>query len=194
MLAWFATFGLLGLAQIVQYPAVLAALDPRYALGLFGHAGWQAFVALGAIVLAVTGAEALYADIGHFGRTPIRLAWLVSSSRAWSSTILARALWSCAIPRRSSTRSTVCICTGPERGAAGAATGSRGFGLELIERSVAHELSGQAVLDYRVEGLSCGITVPLTDSVGTCVSGAQRPASSRRRFELDRQKARQSPP
>ena len=76
MLAWFATLGLLGFAQIVQNPTVLAALDPRYALGLFGHAGWQAFVALGAIVLAVTGAEALYADMGHFGRTPIRLAWL----------------------------------------------------------------------------------------------------------------------
>ena len=54
---------------------MLAALDPRYAVGLFGHAGWQAFVALGAIVLAVTGAEALYADMGHFGRAPIRLAW-----------------------------------------------------------------------------------------------------------------------
>jgi KUP system potassium uptake protein len=76
MLAWFATLGLLGLAQVVQNPAVLAALDPRYALGLFGHAGWQAFVALGAIVLAVTGAEALYADMGHFGPTPIRLTWL----------------------------------------------------------------------------------------------------------------------
>ena len=50
----------------------------------------------------------------------------------------------------------------------------RGFGLELIERSVAHELGGQAVLDYRVEGLSCEITVPLTNSVGTCVSVAQR--------------------
>jgi KUP system potassium uptake protein len=76
MLAWFGTLGLLGFAQIVQNPAVLAALDPRYGLGLFGYAGWQAFVALGAIVLAVTGAEALYADMGHFGRTPIRLAWL----------------------------------------------------------------------------------------------------------------------
>src|SRR5215204_3480124 len=75
MLVWFATLGLLGLAQIVQNPGVLAALDPRYAAGLFGHAGWQAFVALGAIVLAVTGAEALYADMGHFGKTPIRLAW-----------------------------------------------------------------------------------------------------------------------
>src|SRR5215217_3158160 len=76
MLVWFTTLGLLGLAQIVQNPAVLAALDPRYAVGLFGLAGWQAFVALGAIVLAVTGAEALYADMGHFGKTPIRLAWL----------------------------------------------------------------------------------------------------------------------
>ena len=75
MLAWFAALGLLGLAQIVQSPGVLAALDPSYAVGLFGHDGWQAFVALGAIVLAVTGAEALYADMGHFGRAPIRLAW-----------------------------------------------------------------------------------------------------------------------
>ena len=50
----------------------------------------------------------------------------------------------------------------------------RGFGLELIERSVAHELGGQAVLDYPVEGVSCEITVPLTDSVGICVSAAQR--------------------
>jgi KUP system potassium uptake protein len=75
MVAWFATLGLLGLAQVVQNPGVLAALDPRYAAGLFGLAGWQAFVALGAIVLAVTGAEALYADMGHFGRTPIRVAW-----------------------------------------------------------------------------------------------------------------------
>jgi KUP system potassium uptake protein len=76
MLVWFTTLGLLGLTQVVQNPAVLAALDPRYAVGLFGHAGWQAFVALGAIVLAVTGAEALYADMGHFGKAPIRLAWL----------------------------------------------------------------------------------------------------------------------
>ena len=74
MLAWFATLGLLGLAQIARNPGVLAALDPS-AVGLFGHDGWQAFVALGAIVLAVTGAEALYADMGHFGRAPIRLAW-----------------------------------------------------------------------------------------------------------------------
>ena len=76
MLAWFVVLGVLGVVQIVHNPAVLAALDPRYAVGLFGHAGWQAFVALGAVVLAVTGAEALYADMGHFGKFPIRLAWL----------------------------------------------------------------------------------------------------------------------
>ena len=76
MLAWFATLGLLGLAQIARNPGVLVAMNPAYALELFQTAGWQAFVALGAIVLAVTGAEALYADMGHFGRAPIRLAWL----------------------------------------------------------------------------------------------------------------------
>ena len=76
MLVWFATLAILGAVQIVLHPSVLAALDPRWALGLFEIAGWQAFVALGAVVLAVTGAEALYADMGHFGRQPIRVAWL----------------------------------------------------------------------------------------------------------------------
>ena len=61
--------------EIVRSPVVLAALDPRWAVGLFQIAGWQAFVALGAVVLAVTGAEALYADMGHFGPQPIRIAW-----------------------------------------------------------------------------------------------------------------------
>jgi KUP system potassium uptake protein len=75
MLVWFATLGVLGLAQIVHNPSVLAALHPAYAIGLFEVAGFQAFVALGAIVLAVTGAEALYADMGHFGPLPIRVAW-----------------------------------------------------------------------------------------------------------------------
>ena len=76
MLAWFATLAILGAVQIVLHPSVLAGLDPRWALGLFEIAGWQAFVALGAVVLAITGAEALYADMGHFGRQPIRVAWL----------------------------------------------------------------------------------------------------------------------
>jgi KUP system potassium uptake protein len=76
MLVWFVALAVLGAAQIVQNPMVLRAIDPRHALDLFGIAGWQAFVALGAIVLAVTGAEALYADMGHFGPAPIRIIWL----------------------------------------------------------------------------------------------------------------------
>ena len=88
---------------------MLAALDPRHAVGLFGIAGWQAFVALGAIVLAVTGAEALYADMGHFGRR--RSGWPGSGSScpAWSSTISARVPWCCASPRRSSTPSIISL-------------------------------------------------------------------------------------
>jgi KUP system potassium uptake protein len=73
---WFAVLGLLGLLEILETPSVLRALNPLYGLELFGAAGaWRAFVALGAVVLAVTGAEALYADMGHFGRRPIRIAW-----------------------------------------------------------------------------------------------------------------------
>ncbi|MGH6912974.1 MAG: KUP/HAK/KT family potassium transporter, partial [Geminicoccales bacterium] len=72
---WFATLATLGLLQIVANPGVLRALNPAYAFSLFAQHGWEAFVALGAVVLAVTGAEALYADMGHFGRWPIRLAW-----------------------------------------------------------------------------------------------------------------------
>jgi KUP system potassium uptake protein len=76
MCLWFAVLALLGLLQIVAHPAVLGALNPVHAIALFGTHQWQAFVALGAVVLAVTGAEALYIDMGHFGRRPIRLAWL----------------------------------------------------------------------------------------------------------------------
>jgi KUP system potassium uptake protein len=76
VLLWFATLAVLGLAQIARTPGVLRALDPLYGAYLFWHLGWRAFVALGAIVLAVAGAEALYADMGHFGKTPIRVAWL----------------------------------------------------------------------------------------------------------------------
>ena len=75
MCVWFATLAVLGLWQILADPSVLRALNPIYAVTLFASHGWQAFVALGAVVLAVTGAEALYADMGHFGRWPIRFAW-----------------------------------------------------------------------------------------------------------------------
>jgi KUP system potassium uptake protein len=76
MCLWFAVLAVLGVAQIAANPSVLSALNPLHALLLFDTHRWQAFVALGAVVLAVTGAEALYTDMGHFGRTPIRLAWL----------------------------------------------------------------------------------------------------------------------
>lgn len=75
MLAWFGTLGILGLLQILNYPHILLALNPLYAIGFLHSSPWIAFVALGAVVLAVTGAEALYADMGHFGRFPVRLAW-----------------------------------------------------------------------------------------------------------------------
>jgi KUP system potassium uptake protein len=73
---WFLVLGFLGLVQIVQAPHVLSALNPAYGLALFASHRWSAFVTLGAVFLAVTGAEALYADMGHFGRLPIRIAWL----------------------------------------------------------------------------------------------------------------------
>jgi KUP system potassium uptake protein len=75
MLLWFGTLGVLGLQSIIQNPTILHALNPAYAIHFFSVSPWIAFVALGAVVLSVTGAEALYADMGHFGRFPIRLAW-----------------------------------------------------------------------------------------------------------------------
>ena len=76
MAVWFAVLGLLGVLQIIHNPVVLAALSPHHALAICLRHSWTAFVALGAVVLAVTGAEALYADMGHFGAPPIRVAWL----------------------------------------------------------------------------------------------------------------------
>jgi KUP system potassium uptake protein len=76
MCLWFAVLACLGIWQILANPEVLQALDPAHGIRLFATHGWVAFLALGAVVLAVTGAEALYADMGHFGRRPIGLAWL----------------------------------------------------------------------------------------------------------------------
>lgn len=75
MLIWFSVLGVLGIQGIMQNPSILQAVNPIYALHFLTVSPWVAFVALGAVVLAVTGAEALYADMGHFGRLPIRLAW-----------------------------------------------------------------------------------------------------------------------
>jgi KUP system potassium uptake protein len=75
MLVWFVAIALMGISGIVQHPSVFAALNPLYGLSyLFSH-GVTGFLVLGAVFLCVTGAEALYADMGHFGRGPIKLAW-----------------------------------------------------------------------------------------------------------------------
>ncbi len=77
MLVWFGTIGLLGLLGIARYPAALWAFDPLYIVRFFAHHGFAALTVFGAIVLCVSGVEALYADMSHFGRAPIALAWTV---------------------------------------------------------------------------------------------------------------------
>lgn len=75
MVVWFLVLGTLGIRAIAANPQILAALDPRQAIGFFAHNGLHGFLVLGAVVLCITGGEALYADMGHFGRLPIRLSW-----------------------------------------------------------------------------------------------------------------------
>jgi KUP system potassium uptake protein len=75
MIVWFTAIALTGLIAIVAHPAILAAFDPRHAAGFAFHHGLVGFLVFGAVVLCVTGAEALYADMSHFGRRPIALAW-----------------------------------------------------------------------------------------------------------------------
>jgi KUP system potassium uptake protein len=75
MAVWFVALALLGVWGIAKHPGVLLGLDPRYAISYLSHDGFKAFAILGSVFLCVTGAEALYADMGHFGATPIRVAW-----------------------------------------------------------------------------------------------------------------------
>jgi len=75
VIVWFATIALLGVSWIVEEPRVLTAFDPRHALTFFRTNGFAGFAMLGSVFLVVTGGEALYADMGHFGKQPIRLAW-----------------------------------------------------------------------------------------------------------------------
>jgi KUP system potassium uptake protein len=75
MLVWFSTLGFIGIMNITAAPQILTALNPLHAFAFCTNNGWLAFIAFGAVVLAVTGGEALYADMGHFGAKPIRLAW-----------------------------------------------------------------------------------------------------------------------
>ena len=77
MAIWFTVLGLLGISEIRRQPDVLGALSPTYAVSFFMDHPAVAIVALGSVVLVVTGAEALYADMGHFGRSPIRRAWFL---------------------------------------------------------------------------------------------------------------------
>jgi KUP system potassium uptake protein len=77
MVVWFIVLAVLGVISIIETPQILLAINPAYGLELFVEEPWTAFVALGAVVLAVTGCEALYADMGHFGKGPIRLAWVL---------------------------------------------------------------------------------------------------------------------
>lgn len=75
VILWFSVLALTGLTQIVAHPAILAAVNPLRAIEFLQARGWHLFLVMGSVVLALTGAEALYADMGHFGKKPIRLAW-----------------------------------------------------------------------------------------------------------------------
>lgn len=75
MCLWFGILGILGLTNIIHAPGVLVAINPYYAIHLLYEIGWHGFLIMGALVLVITGAEALYADMGHFGLKPIRYAW-----------------------------------------------------------------------------------------------------------------------
>src|SRR5271169_3958992 len=75
MLLWFAVITTLGVAGIYRYPAVIVAVDPRYGIALLVGHGWSGIAVLGGVFLAMTGGEAMYADMGHIGRNPIRTSW-----------------------------------------------------------------------------------------------------------------------
>ena len=106
MTLWFLALGLAGLTHIADDPGVLAAFNPAYAVAFLATHGIIGLVTLGAVFLAVTGAEALYADLGHFGRKPIQTAWLYFVLPALASTISVRARSCCPTRRRSPTPST----------------------------------------------------------------------------------------
>jgi KUP system potassium uptake protein len=101
MSVWFAALAAAGLWQVTQTPAVFAALDPRHSLGFLSGHGWTSFLALGSVFLALTGAEALYADMGHFGRAAIRLGWLGLVLPALIFNYFGQGAWYWRIPKRS---------------------------------------------------------------------------------------------
>jgi KUP system potassium uptake protein len=77
MLVWFTVLAVLGMGHILEAPRVIEAVNPSYAVDFFVNGGWGAYLVLGSVFLVVTGGEALYADMGHFGRRPIRIGWFV---------------------------------------------------------------------------------------------------------------------
>jgi KUP system potassium uptake protein len=93
MLVWFTALLVIGLPEIFKHPGVLQALSPTWGIRFFADHGFDAFLALGGVVLAVTGAEALYADRGHFGPGPIRMAWFVVVWPAVLVNYLGQAAW-----------------------------------------------------------------------------------------------------
>ena len=87
MLLWFAVLGLLGVLNIAARPGVLLAANPYHAVAFVGADPLRAFLTLGTVVLTITGAEALYADMGHFGRRPIARAWMANSLWYWVTSV-----------------------------------------------------------------------------------------------------------
>ena len=75
MILWFSVIAILGITHIIKYPGVLFAINPMHAVHFFKLTGWRGYLVLGSVFLVMTGGEALYADMGHFGRRPIRFAW-----------------------------------------------------------------------------------------------------------------------
>lgn len=106
MVVWFLSLALLGLAKVVKAPQVLEALNPYYAVEFFLENGRVGFFALASVILALTGAEALYADMGHFGKRPIRRAWFAFVLPALMLNYLGQGALLLADPRPRPTRST----------------------------------------------------------------------------------------
>ena len=75
MCIWFISLAIMGINQIIKQPHILLAINPYYGIHLLAELGWHGFLIMGSVVLVLTGAEALYADMGHFGLKPIRYAW-----------------------------------------------------------------------------------------------------------------------
>ena len=91
MVIWFVVIGGLGLKEVLAEPGILRAMSPSYAGSFIAADPTMAFFALGSVFLALTGAEAIYADMGHFGRQAITRAWIFLALPAWCSTTWARA-------------------------------------------------------------------------------------------------------